>query len=161
MRIAPLFFVVLACGAVGFAKKPKITVRFHVDTNESDGQPFAMPVKFQHPKRDGFVKRVPTISERNVEAIFPYPAPDGSFGCAFKLDNFGRTELDLISRTSRGASMVAFVGTKGGVHQVIDMVIDKVVSDGIITISSGLTPMEIETFKKEFKVLGETGKKKS
>ena len=160
MRIAPLFLVVLAFGGVGFAKKPKITVRFHVEASESDGQPFAMPVKFRHPPRDGFVKRIPTISERNVVAIFPYPAPDGSFGCAFKLDSFGRTELDLISRASRGATIVAFVGTKGGVHQVIDMVIDKVVSDGIITIASGLTPMEIEALKKEYKVLGETGKKK-
>jgi hypothetical protein len=160
MRIAPLFLVALASGAIGFAKKPTITVRFHVEANESDGQPFAMPVKFSHPKRDGFVKRIPTISERNIQAIFPYPAPDGSFGCAFKLDSFGQTELDVISRASRGASIVAFIGTKGGVHQAIDMVIDKVVSDGIITIASGLTPMEIEALKKEYKVLGETGKKK-
>jgi hypothetical protein len=160
MRTAPLFLVVLALGTVGFAKKQTIGVRFHVEANENEGQPFATPVAFHHPERKGYIKQVPFISERNIEAIFPYPASDGSFGCAFKLDNFGRTSLEETSLSNRGASVVAFVGTKSGTHQVIDMVIDKVIRDGIITIPSGLTQLEVDALTKEFKVLGETGKKK-
>jgi hypothetical protein len=160
MRIAPLSLVVLAFGAVGFAKKQTIGVRFHVEANANEGQPFATPVTFHHPERKGFMKQIPFISERNIVAIYPYPAPDGSFGCAFQLDNFGRSALEETSMSNRGASVVAFVGTKTGTHQVIDMVIDKAIRDGIITIPRGLTQLEVDALKKEFKVMGETGKKK-
>ncbi len=160
MRTAPLFLLALALGSLGFAKKPNITVRFHIEANERDGQPFAMPVKFHNPPRDGFMTQIPSISERNIEAIFPFAAPDGTIGCAFKLDNFGRTALEEMSLSNRGASVVAFVGTKNGTHQVIDMVVDKVIRDGIISIPSGLTQLEIMAMEKEFKVMGQVGKKK-
>jgi len=160
MRTAPLFLIVLAFGAVGFAKKETIGVRFHVEANENEGQPFASPVTFHHPERKGYIKQIPFISERNIEAIFPYPASDGTFGCAFKLDGFGRTSLEETSMSNRGASVAAFVGTPKGTHQVIDMVIDKVIRDGIITIPSGLTQLEIDALSKEFKVLGQMGKKR-
>ena len=160
MRIAPLLLIALALGSLGFVKKKAITVRFHIEANERDGQPFAMPVKFRNPPRDGFMTQIPAISERNITAIFPFPAPDGTFGCAFKLDNFGRTALEEMSLSNRGSSVVAFVGTKTGPHQVIDMVVDKVIRDGIISIPSGLTQLEIVALEKEFKVLGQARKKK-
>ena len=137
------------------AKKPKITVRFHVEANARDGQPFAMPVNFENPKRQGHMSQIPAISERNITAIFPYQAPDGTWGCAFKLDTFGRTSLEEMTMSNRGASVIAFVGTKSGTHQVVDMVIDKVIRDGIVTIPRGLTPLEIEMLAREFKVLGQ------
>lgn len=160
MRIAHHLLLVLALGSFGFAKKPVITVRFHIEANERDGQPFAMPVTFHNPERKGFMTQIPSISERNIEAIFPFPAPDGSAGCAFKLDNFGRTALEEMSLSNRGASVVAFVGTKTGTHQVIDMVVDKVIRDGIISIPRGLTDLEILALEMEFKNM-KTGKKKS
>ena len=160
MRIAPLLLLVLALGSLGFSKKQVITVRFHIEANERDGQPFAMPVTFHNPERKGFAAQIPAISERNIEAIFPFPAPDGSLGCAFKLDNFGRTALEEMTLSNRGASVVAFVGTKTGTHQVVDMVVDKVIRDGIISIPRGLTQLEIMALEKEFKVLGQTGRKK-
>ena len=160
MRIAPFFLIALALGTLGFVKKKAITVRFHIEANERDGQPFAMPVKFHNPPRDGFMTQIPAISERNISAIFAFPAPDGTLGCAFKLDNFGRTALEEMSLSNRGSSVVAFVGTKTGTHQVIDMVVDKVIRDGIISIPSGLTQLEIIALEKEFKVMGQTVKKK-
>ena len=160
MRKAPLFLLALALGCAGFAKKPNITVRFHVEANERDGQPFAMPVTFHNPERKGAAAQIPAISERNIESIFPFPAPDGSSGCAFGLDNFGRTALEEMSLSNRGASVVVFIGTKKGTHQVIDMVIDKVIHDGIISIPRGLTDMEIAALEKEFKIMGQVGKRK-
>ena len=158
MRTAPLLLLALALACLGFAKKPNITVRFHIEANERDGQPFAMPVTFHNPERKGFAAQIPALSERNVAAIFPFPAADGTSGCAFKLDNFGRIALEEMSMSNRGASVVAFVGTKTGTHQVIDMVIDKVIRDGIISIPRGLTDMEIAALRKEFKVMGQVGK---
>lgn len=151
--------LLIALGALGMAKKATITVRFHVEANARDGQPFAMPVKFKNPPRDGAVAQIPAISERNIEALYPYPAPDGTFGCAFKLNSFGRTALEEMSLSNRGATVVAFVGTKGGTHQVAELVIDKVIHDGIITIPSGLTALEVEALRKEYKVAGQNQKK--
>lgn len=159
MRIAPLLLVALAPGGLGFAKKPPVTVRFHVEANARDGQPFAMPATFHNPERKGFVAQIPVVSERNIDAIFPFPGSDGTMGCAFKLDNFGRTALEEMSLSNRGASVIAFVGTKTGTHQVIDMVIDKVIRDGIISIPRGLTPLEIAVLQKEFKTMGQTAKR--
>ena len=160
MRLAPLLLLVLALGSLGFAKKPAITVRFHIEANARDGQPFAMPVVFHHPERKGFMAQIPAVSERNIDAIFPFPASDGTAGCAFKLDHLGRTALEEMSLSNRGASVVAFVGTKTGTHQVIDMIVDKVIRDGIISIPRGLTALEIAALEKEFKIMGQTGKKK-
>ena len=160
MRIAPLLLLVIALGGLGFAKKKAITVRFHVEANARDGQPFALPIKFHNPERDGFMAQIPAVSERNITAIFPFRAPDGTSGCAFKLDNFGRTAVEEMSMSNRGASVVAFVGTKTGTHQVIDMVIDKVIRDGIINIPRGLTDLEIAALEKEFNVMGQPGKRK-
>ena len=160
MRIAPLFLIALALGSAGFVKKPNITVRFHIEANAREGQPFSLPVKFHNPPRDGFIKQIPDVSERNITAIFPFQAPDGTFGCAFKLDTFGTTALEAMCLSNRGASVVAFVATKTGTHQVTDMVVDKVIRDGIISIPSGLTQLEIMAMEKEYKVMGQTGKKK-
>ena len=160
MRIALLLLLVLALGSFGFAKKQVITVRFHVEANARDGQPFAMPITFHNPERQGFMTQIPAVSERNVEAIFPFPAADGTSGCAFKLDNFGRTALEEMTISNRGTSVIAFVGTKTGTHQVVDMVVDKVIRDGIISIPRGLTDLEIMALEMEFKNM-KTGKKKS
>ena len=160
MRIALLSLLALTAGCASFAKKPNITVRIHAEANERDGQPFAMPVTFHNPERKGAATQIPAITERNIESIFPFLAPDGSSGCAFKLDNFGRTALEEMSLSNRGASVVVFVGTKTGTHQVIDMVIDKVIRDGIISIPRGLTDMEIAALEKEFKIMGQAGKRK-
>ena len=160
MRIALPIILAFTAGCAGFAKKPNITVRFHVEANEREGQPFAMPVTFHNPERKGAAAQIPAISERNIESIFPFLAPDSTSGCAFKLDNFGRTALEEMSLSNRGASVVVFIGTKTGTHQVIDMVIDKVIRDGIISIPRGLTDMEIAALEKEFKIMGQVGKKK-
>ena len=160
MRITPLLLLVLALGSLGFARKPNITVRFHIEANERDGQPFATKVTFHNPERQGSMAQIPAVSERNIVAIFPFTAGDGTAGCAFKLDNFGRTALEEMSLSNRGSSVVAFVGTKTGSHQVIDMVVDKVIRDGIISIPRGLTDLEIAALQKEFKTMGQTGKKR-
>lgn len=160
MRLAPLIVTVAALAGLGLARQPNITVRFHVEAKAQDGQPFAMPVKFANPPRDGYMAQIPAISERNVVAIFPYPSPDGTYGCAFRLDTFGRTSLETMTLTNRGASVVAFVGTKKGTHQVVDMVIDKVIRDGIVNIPRGLTQMEVAMLEKEFKPWSGGKKKK-
>src|SRR5687767_13402755 len=97
---------------LGMAKKESpITVRFHAEANAHDTEKFAAPVPFKNPPRQGFIERVSVISERQIKAIYPFEAPDGSWGCAFMLDNRGRLALEVVSTQRRGSSLVAFIAT--------------------------------------------------
>lgn len=155
-RLLPLFALLF----LGAAKKPALSVRFHLEANARDGEPFAMPVKLRNPPRDAFAERVPSISERDVRAIFPVTAPDGSFGCAFQLNKHGSLKLQTMSLEKRGSAIVVFISTKAGMHQVIDLVIDKPIRDGIIYVPQGMTQLEILALQKQFPTMGQGGRKK-
>ena len=153
------------CALLGFALlgmggKPPVIIRFFVEANAQDTERFASPIKLQNPPREAFIEKVPTISERMVKAIYPFQAPNGTWGCAFKLDEGGRIDLEAASAERRGSSMVAFLGTKTGTHQVVDMLIDKPIHDGVISIPYGLTELEIAALSKEYPVLGPKKPKK-
>jgi hypothetical protein len=154
-----LILPLVALCFVAAAKKPEVSVRFHSEANRLDGERFASPIQLKNPPRETFIQRVPTISERQIKAIFPFQAPDGTWGCSFMLDHSGRLNLEVLSTERRGSSFVAFVGTKKGTHQVIDMQIDKVITDGIITIQYGLTELEVAALQKAFPTLGQASKK--
>lgn len=149
----------LAPLVLGMGRKPGISVRFFAEANAQDTDKFATPIALKNPPRAAYIEKVSAINEKMVKAIYPFQAKDGTWGCAFKLDDSGRMNLELVSTEHRGSSMVAFVGTKAGTHQVIDMLIDKPIRDGIISIPSGLTELEIAAFTKEFPVLGQQKQK--
>jgi hypothetical protein len=156
-----LLLCALIAGAfLGMAKKPVITVRFFAEANKLDSERFAKPLTFRNPPREGYIETVPTIHERYIRAVYPFQAKDGTWGCAFKLDNSGRINLEVVSTERRGTVLVAFVGTKLGVHQVVELLIDKPIRDGIISIPNGLTELEIAAITKEWPVIGQTKKKK-
>lgn len=152
--------ILLAASSLGMSSKPKVTVRFHSEANRNDTSSFSTPVKLAYAQREAHLNRVPEISERNIVAIFPWKTEDGTWGCAFKLNGSGRIRLETISSDNRGAAIVAFIGTKKGMHQVIDMVIDRPISDGIVSIPRGITDIEMLVLKGQFKVLGEEKEKK-
>ena len=134
--------------------KPGVTVRFHTETNAQDSDTFAMPVNLFYQRRKAYLNRVPDFSEKQVQTIFPFEAGDGTWGCVFQLTAQGRLRLESLSSETRGAALVVFVGTKGGQHQVVDMVIDRPVTDGIITVPRGLTGPEVVALRKQFKEIG-------
>ena len=143
--------LILAFALMGFAKKqPVVSVRFYTEANARDTDTFSTPVMLHNPPRQAFMQKVAVISEHNILAIYPFAAADGSMGCAFKLDELGRIQLDALSVDHRGSSIVAYISGR----QIIDMTIDKRVADGIISIPSGLTQLDITRLEKEFKVLG-------
>jgi hypothetical protein len=142
--------------STGFGRKePSITVRFFAEARGIDSGRFSSPVNLRHPPRAAFIEKIPTIHERHIKAVYPFTADDGSAGCAFELNPSGRLALDVVSTERRGSSLVAFVGTKTGTHQVIDMVIDRTVKDGIVTIQRGLTEMEIAAITKQWPAMRE------
>lgn len=152
MKPARLLLCALAAFCfLGFKRKEMpVTVRFYAEARAADTERFATPIELRHPPRSAFIEKIPTIHERHIKSVYPFPAADGTSGCAFELDPSGRLALDVVSTDRRGTSLVAFVSTKGGAHQVIDMVIDRTVKDGIITIQRGLTELEIAALTKQW-----------
>ncbi len=139
--------------------KPVITVRFYAEANKQDTERFARPISFHHPPREAYVENVPSIHERHIKAVYPFQAKDDSWGCAFALDNSGRLNLEVLSTERRGSTLVAFIGTKAGVHQATELLIDKPILDGIISIPSGLTELEVAAITKSWPVIGQKKKR--
>jgi len=160
-RLLSIAFVILAIPLPGRAmsKKPVITVRFHTETNANDGDTFATPVQLEYQRRSAHLSRTADFSEKQIEKIFPVRARDGTWGCVFKLNPQGRIRLESISSQTRGSTLVVFLGTKIGRHQVVDMIIDRPVLDGIIAVPRGITDLEMLALRAEFKVMGEEKKK--
>lgn len=151
----------MAVSAFGMSQKQKMTVRFHAETNPNDGENFTIKAKLANMRRDATLSSVPAINETQIKAIYPFPADDGSFGCVFQLDAQGRLRLETVSTEQRNTALVLYVATKQGHHQVIDMLIDRPVTNGIITVPRGLTQAEVAVMKTEFRVVGEVkGQKK-
>jgi len=155
-----LFCAVFGLALLGMGDKPPVTVRFFLEANAHDTDRFAEPIKLLNPPRETYIEKVPTISERMVKAIYPFQAANGTWGCAFKLDESGRISLETVSTERRGTAMVAFIGTKTGTHQVVDLLIDKPIRDAVISIPYGLTELEIAALAKEFPVLGQKKKQR-
>src|SRR4051812_8499256 len=107
MRPFRLLLILLAAAALftAMAKKEDLRVRFHVETSSRDTEQFAMPAVLQHPERKTFVERTPAISERHVIGMYPFLAPDGTYGCVLKLDPDGRIALEAVTTQQRGRAL--------------------------------------------------------
>ena len=156
MRFARFLLPLLALSFLAAAHKPKLTIRFHIEANPNSGSSFAIEAPVPGASRPISISKIADISENDVAAIFPFPAEDGSMGCALKLDNHGRLTLISISQEYRGTLLLGFVNGRA----VTAMLIDRRVTDGVITIPRGLTPEEIGLMKKAFPTLGEKKDKK-
>ena len=142
---------VLALACLAMSKKPAVSVRFYAETNPRDGEAFSKPITLHNPERETYIEKIPSISEQSIKAMYPFQVLDGSWGACFKLDNKGRIDLEVLSTSRRGSSMVIFVVTPKGIHQVVDVLIDRKVRDGVITIPKGLTELEIAELTKVYR----------
>ena len=151
------FTFLIGCGTFGFpvkaeafARKPKFVVRFFVEVGSISKDPFSMPVTLTNPKRNSFMERAASLSERHVKAAHVYPVADGSWGCLFKLDDGGRIILHNISSSNRGRAIIAYFGSEKAARQIVDIHIDQTISDGMIPIPRGLTYGEVLQIQKQF-----------
>jgi hypothetical protein len=156
MRFSRLLLPLLALAFLGVASQPKVTIRFHTQASSNSGASFAVATTVPGSSTPITISKIADISETDVMAIFPFPAEDGSMGCAFKLDTHGRFKLASLSQEYRGTLLLGFVNGRA----VTAMLIDRKVADGVITIPRGLTGKEIALMRKSFPTLGEKGSKK-
>ena len=155
MRSRFLLILPLALCCLGMGKKmPDFTVRFYTQTSPNDSDTFATPVTLLNGQKT-YVDDIAALSEHDVLAIYPFPVADGSGGCAFKLDDHGTIGLDTLSVAKKGTLLIAAINGR----QVADIMIDRRVSDGIVTIPGGIDTDEMKQMLKKFPVIG--GKKKA
>jgi hypothetical protein len=151
-RALPLILLLgLCCLGMGRKELP-LSIRFYLQTTQGDTDSFAAPVTLLNGQQT-YVDQIAAISERDILAIYPFPVADGSGGCAFRLDDHGTMSLDSLSNDKRGTLLIATINGR----QVADILIDRRVSDGIVTIPSGITTDEMKLILKRFPVIG--GKK--
>lgn len=153
--------LVIGLSSFGMGRKDaSVAVRFHVEANPRDGESFVIRAKFHNPDRDGHVGKMPLVTEKDIESIYPVAAGDGTYGCAFKLDRHGAISLETLSRESRGLTMVAIISSKAGAHQFAEMLIDRPISDGIIYVRKGLSEGDIEELQRSYPTMGEKTSKR-
>ena len=140
----------------GAAKQRHCTLRVHTQANPRDTEVFATSVRTQLSGKEVAIEKMPWISERDVIAFSPYPAPDGTYGALLQFDDHGRVVLDTLSVERRGGFLFVFVNGRF----VTQLQVDKRVSDGKIYIPSGLTAADVDLMKKDWRLMGQ-GKRQS
>ena len=138
------------------ARKPRATLRAHLEASANDGAAFSTQIRSPYSGKNIVIEKVPTISERDVVAFRPYPAGDGSIGVLFQLSDHGKLALDTLSVERRGRFLYVFVNGR----PAAELQIDRRVSDGQLYVASGLNAADVELMKKEWPLIGETKKRR-
>ena len=145
-----LFAAALLC--TGMAKKPVLDLRIHGEGIAAEAPTFAFPATLLN-GREVYLSRMPLITQREVRSIYPFPAADGSEGVYLKLDNHGTGLLQQHTMERRGRILVVLLNGR----QVINLLVDRPVTDGIVSIPRGLSSEDIALLRTAFPVIGETG----
>jgi len=133
---------------------PHCTLRAHVEANANDGESFATQLRSQTTGKKVVIEKIPTISERDVVAFYPYQGGDGSYGVLFQLNDHGRLALDTLSIEKRGTFLYVFVNGR----PAAELQIDRRVSDGKLYLSSGLTTTDLALMRKDWPLIGQRKK---
>jgi hypothetical protein len=150
--LLPLLLLLGLC-CLGFGRKElPLSIRFYTQTQQGDTDSFSAPVTLLNGQQT-YIDQIANISERDIVAIYPFPVADGSGGCAFKLDDHGTLSLNSLSNEKRGSLLIGVVNG----HQVADILIDQPVTDGVVTIPSGITTDDMKLILKRYPIIG--GKK--
>lgn len=155
MHFLRSFVLLLLCAfaageaLAGAQRSPELAVRFLLAGESQDGAPFVTTITWQG--RPVVVSKIAVVTEKEIAAIFPFTAADGTFGCSLQLIDTGRLAVQTISVAKRGSRMYVLVGGR----VITPLAIDRIISDGIITIPFGLTEAEIRMLGKSYKIMPE------
>lgn len=143
--------VLLLCAAftLGMGKrKSPLSVSFHIETDASEAPKFAFPRKVSGTTKVRYFKMIPEFTDKQIEWFYPFPSnSSASNGVVFKLDKTGTQRLENLSAQNQGRTLLT------SIHPGFEssVVIDRVVSDGIIVVWDGVTPERLESLRKNLK----------
>jgi len=151
------FFLLCAAALLctGGAKKPTVDLRIHGEGIAAEAPTFAFPATLLN-GRETFLSRMPLITQREIHSVYPFPAADGSQGVYLKLDNHGSGLLKQHTMERSGRMLAVYLNGR----QVSNLVVDRPVHDGIVSIPRGLNDTEVELLTMAYPVIGESGKQR-
>jgi hypothetical protein len=152
LRLAVLAAALLCLGG---ATKPVVDVRIHALGTAAEAPTFAIPATLLN-GTPVFLARMPLLSQREIKAVYPFVAADGSHGTYFKVDNHGTRLLHQHTMSRRGELLVVLLNGR----QVSNLLVDRVIDDGIITIPRGLSADDLAVLTSVFPVLGQEGRER-
>jgi hypothetical protein len=132
------------------AKDRYCMFRVHAEANRNDTIVFATSVRAKFSGKEIAIEKTPRLTERDVEAFYPYPKTNGSYGALLQLDEHGRLVLDTLSIERRGSLLFVFINGQ----PITEVQIDQRVSDGRIYVAKGLSAADIESMKKDWRLIG-------
>lgn len=132
------------------AASPNVTIRVHAEGKKTDTETFVTPLKLTNPPKDIVIRKVPIMTERDIEKFYPFAAPDGSIGAYFQLDAQGTNKLTQHTIEYRDTLVVALVNGR----VAASMITGKKITDGILYIPSGFTPHEIVLLQTKYPIMG-------
>ena len=144
--VAACILILLLSSGWAEARKPRCTLRAHVEANVNDGPVFSSQLRSPTTGRQVTIAKVPTISELDVVGFRAYPAANGTYGVLFQLNDHGKLALDTLSIERRGSSLFVFANGRF----IDELQIDRRVSDGKLYIASGFTAADVELMKKDW-----------
>ena len=97
----------------------------------------------------------PMVTQRNIRAMKPMPADDGTWGAVFLLDEEGWKSVQATSSVDNGKLIRVMVSGRPIEFQRITR---PVTDDHLICIWRGITEAEISGFKKKYKEFSPPGK---
>lgn len=144
IRRAALLLSALLPLLLGFSSKPKYTITFHAEADEMDPRKTMFPMQLEG--RSMMFKIIPEISQVNVAAFHPFESTTGpDKGVALQLDFRGTGALEMVTRTRQGQILLAMVNGK----PVDYVVIDQIITNGLITIWQGVSDETIKHMDKK------------
>jgi len=155
MKFSRPLVVAAALFCVAGAKKPVIDLRVHAEGTEAEAPTFAIPATLLD-GRPTFLQRMPLATQSEIDAIYPFPAADGSQGVYLKLGQHGSRLLQQHSMSQQGKLLVVMLNGR----MVSNLLVDRPIDDGIVAIPRGLTQEDIALLSSAFPVIGQEGQSK-
>lgn len=147
LLICLLFIALIHPALIGASGgPPPTTIRFHTMASELDTDVFAIPIGVNAFGQPIYIEKLASITERNIINSYFFPAEDGSYGAAFKLDPHATLSLEAVSIENRGQFL--FVLLNG--QPATQLFIDERVSDGIVFIPNGFTREQVDAMELYF-----------
>lgn len=130
-------------------KSKSVQFRVHAEANAQDTEVFSTSIKAKVSGKEVAIQKAASITENDVIAFTAYQAADGTFGALLQLDDHGRIMLDSLSVEHNGGYLFIFMNGRA----ITELRIDKRVSDGKIYLPSGLTAADLQSMKKNWRLI--------
>ncbi|MEI6323462.1 MAG: hypothetical protein WCP60_10205 [bacterium] len=153
LSVLCLLVILEPCVQAGASNKKKETfsIRIHGEGSAEDGEKFSVPLVLLD-GRKAYLSIMPLLNEHDIKAVYPFRAEDGTGGAYLKLDGHGANLLAEYSIEHMGRGTVLAVMING--RQVVDLLVDKPVRDGVFVIPFGLSMAEEAHLVNGYPIIG-------